>query len=55
MKMGWLKREAVVEGGAIEDEETQVYIIHFDTCLPSYPQLGNVTPHPLVESIGIVL
>lgn len=28
MKMGWLKREAIVEGGgAIEDEETLVYIM----------------------------
>jgi hypothetical protein len=26
MKIGWLKREAIVEGEVIEDEETQVYI-----------------------------
>jgi hypothetical protein len=36
MKMGWLKREAIVDGGAIEDEETQVYIMG-SSILVSHP------------------
>ncbi len=34
--MGWLKREAIVDGGVIEEEETQVYIMG-SSILVSYP------------------